>query len=67
MLPARQAVGSAVKERECLEVIVEAERAWQAYAEGVRSMDTDTPAIGRLWLKLWLAERRRDELIRAQG
>jgi hypothetical protein len=64
MLTAHPAEVSGNGDQEWLQVMIEVERAWQAYAECVRSKGMDDPAIGRLWLRLWRAERKRDELIR---
>jgi hypothetical protein len=43
---------------------VQAEGARQAYAQCLRATDQDQSELGRLWLRLWLAERRRDDLFR---
>ena len=48
-------------EREWREAIMEAEQARVEYA---RHIDADDDLAGRRWLRLWRAERRRDELIR---
>jgi hypothetical protein len=53
-------------DRDWVEAFIEVERAFRAYDEYLRSHDDDDPSIGRLWLRLWLAERRRDELIKAR-
>jgi hypothetical protein len=37
----------------------------QEYVEYLRSMDTEESELGPLWLRLWRAERRRDELFRS--
>jgi hypothetical protein len=49
------------------EAVIEVESLRQEYEEllGDPDTDMDDPAVGRLWLHLWLAERRRDELLRA--
>lgn len=44
--------------------LVQAERARQDYAQHLRAADREESELGRLWLRLWLAERRRDELFR---
>ena len=44
--------------------MVQAEHARQDYAQYLRSADREESELGRLWLRLWLAERRRDELFR---
>jgi hypothetical protein len=44
--------------------LVQAEYARQDYAQYQRASDQDESELGRLWLRLWLAERRRDELFR---
>jgi hypothetical protein len=64
MLTAQPAEVSDKGNQEWLQVMIEVERAWQSYAEHVRSKGMDDPAIGRLWLRLWRAERRRDELLK---
>jgi hypothetical protein len=46
------------------EALVQAENARRAYTEGLRATVEDEAELGRLWLRLWLAERRRDELLR---
>jgi hypothetical protein len=51
-------------DREWREALVEVERARIEYAEQVEFRDEDERAVGRRWLRLWRAERRRDELIR---
>jgi len=44
--------------------LVQAEYARRDYAQCLRAADRDESELGRLWLRLWLAERRRDELFR---
>ncbi len=44
--------------------ILEVEQARHAYAAGLRSGFSDERAIGKLWLRLWRAERCRDELMK---
>ncbi len=56
----------ATPEDEWSAAVLEVERARQAYVERLRSAENDDPAIGRLWLRLWRAERKRDRLIRSQ-
>jgi hypothetical protein len=51
-------------EQAWLQMIVEAEQARQEYTEYLRSSDREESELGRLWLRLWQAERRRDELFR---
>lgn len=46
------------------DALVEAERARQAYAEYLRHTLRDESELERLWLRLWSAERRRDQLLR---
>jgi hypothetical protein len=36
----------------------------QDYIQYLRAPDREESEVGRLWLRLWLAERRRDELFR---
>lgn len=50
--------------REWRDAILEFERARLEYADVLESETEDSPAVGRRWLRLWLAERRRDELLR---
>lgn len=58
--------GSKDTEREWRDALVEVETLRQQYEQRVGEVegDTDERAIGRLWLRLWQAERRRDELLR---
>jgi hypothetical protein len=51
-------------ELEWREAIVEVERARADYATHVDSDHEDEYVAGRRWLRLWRAERRRDELMR---
>ena len=44
------------------EAVAEVERARGAYIEHLRDGDRDEAELGRLWLRLLYAERRRDEL-----
>ena len=44
--------------------LVQAEQARQDYALCLRAADREESELGRLWLRLWLAERRREELFR---
>jgi hypothetical protein len=44
--------------------LVQAEQARQDYVLCLRAADREESELGRLWLRLWLAERRRDELFR---
>jgi hypothetical protein len=46
------------------EALLEVEQARVAYAKLVDGSDADDGAVGRRWLRLWRAERRRDELMR---
>jgi hypothetical protein len=50
--------------REWREVLMEVERARVEYAKVADDSNTDDLAVGRRWLRLWRAERRRDELIK---
>ena len=45
--------------------LIEIERARRAYEALLQTHESDERAIGRLWLRLWRAERRRDELLRS--
>jgi hypothetical protein len=47
-----------------LAALVRAEHARQEYAQYLRAADTDETVERRLWLQLWHAERRREELFR---
>jgi hypothetical protein len=55
-------------EREWRETIVEVENLREEYerrlGDGDGAGESNDRAIGRLWLRLWRAERRRDELLR---
>ena len=51
-------------ERDWREALIEVERARIEYAAHADAGDEDDRAVGRSWLRLWRAERRRDELIR---
>ena len=53
-------------EREWRDAVMEVENLRQEYERNLAAEehDMDEPAIGRLWLRLWLAERRRDELLK---
>jgi hypothetical protein len=51
-------------EAEWLAALVQVEHARQDYAQCLRAADREESEVGRLWLHLWLAERRRDELFR---
>jgi hypothetical protein len=44
--------------------VVEAERARQDYVAQLKEEQPDEAESSRLWQRLWLAERRRDELFR---
>ena len=54
-----------VAELEWQAAVVEAERARVDYAKHVDSDDEDDDVGRRRWLRLWRAERRRDDLMRA--
>ena len=53
-------------DREWRDALVEVENLRQEYEQrlGEAEQHTDERAIGRLWLRLWRAERRRDELLK---
>jgi hypothetical protein len=51
-------------EEEWREAVMEVEHARVEYAEHVATNDEDDHLAGRRWLRLWRAERRRDELMR---
>jgi hypothetical protein len=44
--------------------LIEIERARWEYEALLRTDESNERAIGRLWLRLWRAERHRDELLR---
>jgi hypothetical protein len=46
------------------EALLEVEYARVAYLQQLRQLDRDERELDRLWLRLWRAERRRDELHR---
>lgn len=52
-------------ERRWRQAVLEVELAHQAYAQCVRADDRDEAELGRIWLRLWRAERLRDELGKA--
>lgn len=49
------------------EAILDLARAQRAYAEITASPDAPDILVDRVWLWLWRAERRRDELLGAQS
>ena len=51
-------------DRQWRDAVVEVERARIEYAKYADASDEDDRAMGRRWLRLWRAERRRDELIK---
>jgi len=51
-------------EQEWREALMEVEQARMEYAKHVDTTDEDGNLAGRRWLRLWRAERRRDELMR---
>jgi hypothetical protein len=53
-----------VNQRAWREALLEVEQARIDYAKLTDDSDVDDGAIGRRWLRLWRAERRRDELIK---
>lgn len=57
--------GPDAREREWRDVIAEVEQARMDYAKYADAREEDDHAVGRRWLRLWRAERRRDELIRS--
>jgi hypothetical protein len=52
-------------EAEWRAALIHAERLRQEYWHQLTATDTEEPDLERLWLKLWIAERRREELFRA--
>jgi hypothetical protein len=53
------------QESEWRSTLIEIERARQEYEALLQTHESNEHAIGRLWLRLWRAERRRDELLRS--
>jgi hypothetical protein len=53
------------QESEWRTTLIEIERARRDYEALLESHESNERAIGRLWLRLWRAERRRDELLRS--
>lgn len=51
-------------ERQWGEAVVDVEYARQDYLEHLRRVHRDEAELNRLWLRLWKAERRRDELFK---
>jgi hypothetical protein len=51
-------------EQDWRDAVVEVERARVEYAKHADASDEDDRTVGRRWLRLWRAERRRDELIK---
>ena len=49
------------------EAVLDLARAQRAYAEITASPDAPDILVDRVWLWLWRAERRRDELLGAQS
>jgi hypothetical protein len=49
------------------EVVIDLARAQRAYAEVTARPDAPGVLVDRVWLWLWRAERRRDELLGAQS
>jgi hypothetical protein len=45
------------------EAVIDLARAQRAYAEIIATPDAPEALINRAWLRLWRAERRRDELL----
>jgi hypothetical protein len=64
MITARLPNVGADVEAEWLAAVVQVEHARQHYAQYLRAADKEESEVERLWLYLWLAERRRDELFR---
>jgi hypothetical protein len=54
----------AFTDRAWCEALLEVEYARIAYLQQLRLPDPDERELDRLWLRLWRAERRRDELHR---
>jgi hypothetical protein len=54
-----------VIEREWRRAVVEVEHARSRYMQYLKVNDLEDPRLGRAWLRLYRAERRRDELLLA--
>jgi hypothetical protein len=54
-------------EFEWREAVIDLARAQRAYAEITATPDVPDILVNRVWLWLWRAERRRDELLNAQA
>jgi hypothetical protein len=65
MSTSRRTEVPATGERAWREALVEVEQARLEYAKHADASDEDDRAVGRRWLRLWQAERRRDELIKS--
>jgi hypothetical protein len=55
--------GNETSELEWREAVLDHARAQRAYAEILAEPDVPDTLINRVWLWLWKAERRRDELL----
>ena len=64
MSASQQAEVTTNTEAEWLSAIVRAEHVRQDYALYMKAPDRDESELQRMWMQLWLAERRRDELFR---
>ena len=49
------------------EAVIDLARAQRAYAEIMATPDAPDVLVNRVWLRLWRAERRRDELLSTQS
>jgi hypothetical protein len=49
------------------EAVIDLARAQRAYAEIMATPDAPDVLVNRVWLRLWRAERRRDELLSMQS
>jgi hypothetical protein len=67
MLANRQtlAAGNPALEQQWREALIAAWHAQREYEEIADMPDADDAAVDRLWLRLWRAERVRDELLQA--
>ena len=54
-------------DQEWREAVIDLARAQRAYAEIMASPDAPDVLVDRVWLWLWRAERRRDEMLGAQS
>jgi hypothetical protein len=56
-------VGGAGNDFEWRQAVIDLAQAQRAYAEIMATPDAPEALVNRAWLRLWRAERRRDELL----